>query len=96
VTISSNFLSGLLETDAIALYCDERYQPCGLSKTFVYFAWFAVDSGTRGTRPSEIYSGSFSICSPVIGCAPLPISERIFLMSSAVTGLAWLPHELRI
>src|ERR1035437_3863591 len=29
VTISSNFLSGLLETDAIVLHCDERYQPCG-------------------------------------------------------------------
>ena len=27
VTISSNFLSGLLETDAIALHGDERYQP---------------------------------------------------------------------
>ena len=24
-----NFLSGLLETDAIALHGDERYQPCG-------------------------------------------------------------------
>jgi hypothetical protein len=23
------FHSGLLETDAIALHCDERYQPCG-------------------------------------------------------------------
>ena len=29
VTRSSNFLSGRLETDAIALHCDERYQPCG-------------------------------------------------------------------
>ena len=28
-TISSNFLSGLLETDAIALHADERHQPCG-------------------------------------------------------------------
>lgn len=27
VTLSSNFLSGLLETDAIVLHCDERYQP---------------------------------------------------------------------
>jgi hypothetical protein len=25
----SNFLSGLLETDAIVLHCNERYQPCG-------------------------------------------------------------------
>jgi hypothetical protein len=29
VTRSSNFLSGRLETDAIVLHCDERYQPCG-------------------------------------------------------------------
>jgi hypothetical protein len=29
VTLSSNFLSGRLETDAIALHCHERYQPCG-------------------------------------------------------------------
>jgi CRISPR-associated protein Cas1 len=29
VTISSNFLSGLLETDAIVLHCDERHQACG-------------------------------------------------------------------
>ena len=29
VTLSFNFLSGRLETDAIALHCDERYQPCG-------------------------------------------------------------------
>jgi CRISPR-associated protein Cas1 len=29
LTLSSNFLSGLLETDAIVLHCDERYQPCG-------------------------------------------------------------------
>src|SRR5580658_8445626 len=29
VTLSSSFLSGLLETDAIVLHCDERYQPCG-------------------------------------------------------------------
>jgi hypothetical protein len=29
VTRSSNFLSGRLETDAIALHCDERYQLCG-------------------------------------------------------------------
>ena len=27
VTLSSNFLSGLLETDAIALHCDERHRP---------------------------------------------------------------------
>jgi hypothetical protein len=25
----SNFLSGLLETDAIVLHCDERHQACG-------------------------------------------------------------------
>jgi CRISPR-associated protein Cas1 len=29
VTLTSNFLSGLLERDAIVLHCDERYQPCG-------------------------------------------------------------------
>lgn len=31
VTITSNFLSALLETDAIILHCDERYQPCGVT-----------------------------------------------------------------
>ena len=29
VTLTSNFLSGLLERDAIVLHCDESYQPCG-------------------------------------------------------------------
>jgi len=29
VTLTSNFLSGLLERDAIVLHCDEAYQPCG-------------------------------------------------------------------
>lgn len=29
VTLTSSFLSGLMETDAIVLHCDERYQPCG-------------------------------------------------------------------
>ena len=29
VTLSSNFLSGRLETDAIVLHGDGRYQPCG-------------------------------------------------------------------
>ncbi len=29
VTLTSNFLSGVLETDGIILHCDERYQPCG-------------------------------------------------------------------
>jgi CRISPR/Cas system-associated endonuclease Cas1 len=29
VTLSSDFLSGLLETAAIVLHCGERYQPCG-------------------------------------------------------------------
>src|ERR1035438_2646891 len=29
VTLTSNFLSGVLETDGIVLHCDERYQPCG-------------------------------------------------------------------
>lgn len=29
VTLTSSFLSGLLEVDAIILHCDERYQPCG-------------------------------------------------------------------
>jgi CRISPR-associated protein Cas1 len=31
VTLTSNFLSGLLERDAIVLHCDESYQPCGWS-----------------------------------------------------------------
>jgi CRISPR-associated protein Cas1 len=29
VTLTSNFLSGILEIDGIVLHCDERYQPCG-------------------------------------------------------------------
>jgi CRISPR-associated protein Cas1 len=29
VTLSSAFLSGLPEKDAIVLHCDEHYQPCG-------------------------------------------------------------------
>jgi CRISPR-associated protein Cas1 len=29
VTLTSSFLSGVLETDGIVLHCDERYQPCG-------------------------------------------------------------------
>src|SRR5882762_4053657 len=29
VTLTSSFLSGLLERDAIVLHCDESYQPCG-------------------------------------------------------------------
>jgi CRISPR-associated protein Cas1 len=29
VTLTSSFLSGMLETDAIVLHCDDRYQPCG-------------------------------------------------------------------
>src|SRR5215469_5398760 len=29
VTLTSNFLSALLETDGLVLHCDERYQPCG-------------------------------------------------------------------
>lgn len=29
VTLTSNFLSGVLERDGIILHCDERYQPCG-------------------------------------------------------------------
>lgn len=29
VTLTSSFLSGLLEKDAIVLHCDESYQPCG-------------------------------------------------------------------
>lgn len=29
VTLTSSFLSGLMETDAIVLHCDERYQPRG-------------------------------------------------------------------
>jgi hypothetical protein len=36
----SNFLSGLLETDAIVLHCDERYQPTPatvLPKSFLGF-----------------------------------------------------------
>lgn len=31
VSLSSNFVSGLLETDAVILHCDERYQPCGIT-----------------------------------------------------------------
>jgi CRISPR-associated protein Cas1 len=29
VTLTSNFLSALMEKDAIVLHCDEKYQPCG-------------------------------------------------------------------
>jgi CRISPR/Cas system-associated endonuclease Cas1 len=29
VTLTSSFLSGVMETDGIVLHCDERYQPCG-------------------------------------------------------------------
>ena len=29
VTLTSSFLSGLLETDGIVLHCNEHYQPCG-------------------------------------------------------------------
>ncbi|HEX4120142.1 MAG TPA: CRISPR-associated endonuclease Cas1 [Verrucomicrobiae bacterium] len=29
VTLTSNFLSGLMDTDGIVLHCDERYQPHG-------------------------------------------------------------------
>lgn len=29
VTLTSSFLSGLLEADAIVLHCDESYRPCG-------------------------------------------------------------------
>ncbi|HOX60194.1 MAG TPA: type II CRISPR-associated endonuclease Cas1 [Verrucomicrobiota bacterium] len=29
VTLTSNFLSGLMDSDGIVLHCDERYQPCG-------------------------------------------------------------------
>jgi hypothetical protein len=32
LTLSSNFLSGLLETDAIALHGGERHRPCPLAK----------------------------------------------------------------
>ena len=31
VSISSNFLSAILDGDGIVLHCNERYQPCGLS-----------------------------------------------------------------
>lgn len=31
VCLSSNFLSGLMEVDAVVLHCDERYQPCGIT-----------------------------------------------------------------
>ena len=40
VTLTSNFISGLLETDAIVLHCDERYQPTPatvLPKSFLGF-----------------------------------------------------------
>src|SRR5437868_10237780 len=29
VTLTSSFLSGLMETDGIVLHCNEQYQPCG-------------------------------------------------------------------
>src|SRR5712671_520192 len=29
VTLTSSFLSGILDTDGIVLHCDEHYQPCG-------------------------------------------------------------------
>jgi CRISPR-associated protein Cas1 len=31
VSLSSSFISGLLEGDAVILHCDERYQPCGIT-----------------------------------------------------------------
>lgn len=31
VCLSSNFLSGLLDVDAVILHCNERYQPCGIT-----------------------------------------------------------------
>lgn len=31
VLLTSNFLSAMLEQDAIVLHCDERYQPCGIT-----------------------------------------------------------------
>lgn len=31
VTLTSNFLSAVLETDGIILHCNEQYQPCGVT-----------------------------------------------------------------
>jgi CRISPR-associated protein Cas1 len=31
VTLTSNFLSGMMEKDAVVLHCDESYQPCGIT-----------------------------------------------------------------
>jgi len=31
VTLTSNFLSSMMDQDAIILHCDERYQPCGIT-----------------------------------------------------------------
>ncbi len=31
VTLTSSFISAILETDGIILHCDERYQPCGIT-----------------------------------------------------------------
>jgi CRISPR-associated protein Cas1 len=31
VTLTSSFLSGMLEKDAVVLHCDESYQPCGIT-----------------------------------------------------------------
>lgn len=31
VTITSNFMSAILQSDGIILHCDEKYQPCGIT-----------------------------------------------------------------
>ena len=31
VTLTSHFLSSILETDGLVLHCNERYQPCGIT-----------------------------------------------------------------
>src|ERR1043166_2856205 len=35
VTMSSNFISAVLETNGIILHCDENYQPCGITAPLV-------------------------------------------------------------
>jgi hypothetical protein len=47
VTLSSNFLSGLLETDALALHRDERHQPWGWGTSF-------AERGVHAASPDAI------------------------------------------
>lgn len=53
VSLSSSFVSGLLETDAVILHCDERYQPCGITSPLAR----VVDLRTfenQTTRPARL------------------------------------------